>query len=279
MSKPPKVKFYPSALTISGSDSGGGAGIAADLRTFNAFGVYGCCAVTAVNAQNPSAIHRSDRMDAQSVSAQIDAVRERIPVKFVKTGILYSTEIISAVIEAVKKYNFKVICDPAMISANGSRVLKDEAAALVREELFPLASWIVPNPAEAEYLTGKKITSTGDMLDAATQIQEKYQASVWLTGGFGYTADAIVKDGKRYLLTAPVPEVRPMTALGEKCTLTSALTAMLALEMPWKQAVCGSKSFVFGSLEQCVDIGPGVQAMYPATEDFIQLVKLSPAEK
>ena len=282
MSKPVKVKFYPSAMTIAGSDSGGGAGIAADLRTFNAFGVFGTCAITAVTAQNPAAVRQICLMDAQTVTDQIDAVREKIPVKYVKTGMLGSAQTVHAVAQAVKKYNFKLICDPVMISTSGSKLLADDAAAVMQTGLFPLAAWITPNIPEAEFLTGSKITSVNAMLDAATALQQKYQAAVWLKGGHlsgNAAVDVIVKDGKRFTLSSPLLDLRPLTTHGTGCTLSAALTAMLALEMPWKQAVCAAKAFVFGSLEQCVDLGPGIQAMYPATEDFIQLIKLAEAEK
>ena len=273
MSKPVKVKFYPTALTVNCCEPGGAAGIAADLRTFNAFGVYGCCAVSMLNGTMES---------AQAVSAQIEAVRSKIPVKFIKSGMTGSTEIIRAVAAAVKKYSLKLICDPAIFSAAGKKQLSDDAISAMQEELFPLASWITPNIREAELLTGKKIASVKDMSIAADELQKKFHSAVWLQGGrlAGSAAtDLIAKDGKFFTVSAPIPEVHPKTEYGSSDTISSALTAMLALELPWKQAVCGSKSFVFGSLEQCVDIGPGVQVMYPATEDFIQLVKLDELEK
>lgn len=151
------VEYYPSALTIAGSDSGGGAGIEADLRTFNALGVYGCAAITAVTAQNPECVSRVDLLPGAAVTAQIDAVVSRIAVRVVKTGMLGSAENAAAVVDAVKKHKLKLICDPVMISTSGKKLLDDAGAELMQKELLPLAEWITPNFPECEFLLGKKI--------------------------------------------------------------------------------------------------------------------------
>ena len=274
MTKKNKNQFYPSALTVTGSDSGGGSGIAADLRTFNAFGVFGTCAVTAASAQHPAAVRRTDRLEAEAVTAQIEAAVEKIAVDFCKTGMLFSSAIIEAAAAAVEKHQFTLICDPVMVTDGGTQILKDDAVKTLADKLLPLASWITPGIAEAEVLAGMKISSEKEMFEAAKILSEKFSASILLKGGTA--ADVIARGGKLFTLTAPVPEVPQFTGHGAGDTLSAALTAMLALDMPWKQAVCGCKAFVYGSLEQCVELGRNLYGMYPPTEDFSQLVKLTP---
>ncbi|MBQ9787891.1 MAG: bifunctional hydroxymethylpyrimidine kinase/phosphomethylpyrimidine kinase [Lentisphaeria bacterium] len=280
MTKRIKPKFYPSAMTVAGSDSGGGAGIAADLRTFNAIGVYGTCAITAVTSQNPACVRRIDPMSADAVVTQIETVLEKIPLRMIKTGMLFSAEIISAVAQMIKKHQLKAVCDPVMVSTSGSKLLKDDAIEAMNEVL-KLAAWITPNVPEAELLTGKKITSTSEMLDSAALLAEKFQSNILLKGGHlagKFAVDVIAREGKLYTLRAPALTLPPLASHGTGCTLSAALTAMLALDLPWKQAVCESKAFVYGSLCQTVEIGPGTIAMYPPTEDSIQLIKLDEVE-
>ena len=281
MTKKSKMKFYPSALTVAGSDSGGGAGIAADLRTFNAFGVFGSCAITAVTSQNPAAVRRIDPLPAEAVTAQIEAVLEKIPVKNCKSGMLFNAEIVDALFAAVKKHQLKLVCDPVMVSTSGKKLLEDDAIEVFKARLKGAASWITPNIPEAELLGGCQIKSIRDMLVCAAGLHETFETSVFLKGGHlqgNAATDVIAREGKLYTLTAPVVEVPHLASHGTGCTLSAALTAMCALELPWKQAVCESKAFVYGSLSQCVEIGPGVTAMYPPTEDSIQLIKLDETE-
>lgn len=281
MTKKNKNQFYPSALTITGCDSGGGSGIAADLRTFNAFGVFGTCAVTAAAAQNPAAVRRTDRLEADSVTAQIDAVTEKIAVDFCKTGMLFSSGIIEAVAAAVEKYRFTLVCDPVMVTSGNNKVLKSDAVETLVDKLLPLAAWITPGIAEAEVLAGVRISSPDDMFEAAKILSERFSASVLLKGGTAddnISVDIVARSGKLFTLTAPALQLPQFTAHGADDTLSAALTAMLALDMPWKQAVCGSRAFVYGSLEQCVELGRNLQGMYPPTEDFSQLVKLTPVD-
>ena len=143
-----KAAYYPGALTIAGSDSGGGAGIEADLRTFNALGVFGCAAITAVTAQNPLRVTRIDAVPGPGVAAQIDAVLEKIAVRCAKTGMLFTAENVRAVAEVVKRRKLELICDPVMVSTSGHKLMEDEALSAMAEELLPLASWITPNLPE-----------------------------------------------------------------------------------------------------------------------------------
>ena len=281
MSKAVKERFYPVAMTIAGTDSGGGAGVAADLRTFNALGVFGTCAVTAVTAQNPAAVRRIDPVPAAGITAQIDAVMENIAVAFCKTGMLFSAEAVTAVAEAVKKHHLKIVCDPVMVSTSGSRLLQNDAIEAVKNQLLPLAAWITPNLPEAELLLDKKISGIDDMADAAAELSRRFNCSVLLKGGHDTSAncvDIVVRDGKKFTLTTPRLEIEPFASHGTGCTLSAALAATLALGMPWKQALCESRAFVYGSLAQPVPIGKKITAMYPPVEDSIQLVKLAEME-
>ena len=278
MKKGQEVQFYPVAMTIAGADSGGGAGIAADLRTFNALGVFGCCAITAVTAQNPSAVTRIDPIDPAGVTAQIDAVLDKIAVRRCKSGMLFSAATVSAVAASVKRHKLKLVCDPVMVSTSGSKLMQDDAVAAMRDELLPLAEWITPNLPEGELLLGRKIADLEAMKAAAAELSAKFGCSVLLKGGHDrgeQCVDVVAREGKLYTLSTPRLNVPPLAAHGTGCTLSAALAATLTLELPWKRALCESRAFVFGSLGQTVHIGDGVEAMYPPVEDSFRLVRLA----
>ena len=281
MAKRPKIEFYPSAMTVSGSDSGGGTGIAADLRTFNALGVFGTCAITAAVSQNPAGIHRIDPLAPEAVFSQIKAVKEKIAVRWIKTGMLFSAETVSETAGAIKKFQLKTVCDPEIFSAGGKRLLDDEAVTAMKELLLGQSSWIMPGIKEAELLGGDPVKNLDDMMKAAGNLSKTYNSAVWLKGDTiagNKAVDVIAREGKLYTISSPRPELPPYSAHGAGSTLSAALTAMLALDLPWKQAVCESKAFVYGSLTQTVEIGPGTVAMYPPTEDTLNLIKLQEVE-
>ena len=276
----PKNKIYPAALTIAGSDSGGGAGIQADLRTFNAFGVYGCTAITAVTSQNPKRVTRIDALPAEGVVSQIDAVMEAVAIRRAKSGMLFSAEIVAAVAEAVKRYKLPLVVDPVMVSTSGSVLLESSAIEALKKELLPLAEWITPNIPEAELLLGRKLRSEREYRDAARECYEKWGASVLLKSGHApagkFADDFVCREGVVYKLRSRRLPERGCSH-GTGCTLSSALTAALALEMPWKNALCEAKAFVLGSMEEFVEIGKGVTAMYPPVDDRIDQVRLEKA--
>ncbi|MBQ4329944.1 MAG: bifunctional hydroxymethylpyrimidine kinase/phosphomethylpyrimidine kinase [Lentisphaeria bacterium] len=276
MQKKNKIKFYPAAMTVSGSDSGGTSGIAADLRTFNAFGVFGSCAITAISAQNPYFIRHTDVTAPRSLAAQIETVREKIHFEYMKTGFFGSAENISAVVQAVKKHAFSLVCAPEFFTADGKKTADEKNIPLMESELFVLAQWLVADMAETELLCQNKCTNEEEMVQNAKTLSEKYHCSVIICGEEKFD-DIIVKDGKCY--SAYVTEdFTPLPLAGAKSTYAAALTAMLALDFPWKQAVCSAKAFVFGSLCQSVEAGPGCSVMYPPAEDYSHLVKLAEAE-
>lgn len=276
-----EIELYPTALTIAGSDSGGGAGIEADLRTFNAFGVYGCVALTAVTSQNPQEVRRVDPVPAAGVRCQIETVMDRIPVRFAKSGMLCDAEIVDAVADVVGARGLHLVCDPVMVSTSGAKLLADDAVARFRNRLIPVADWITPNIPEAELLLGRTLDGPDDYRDAALECYERWGVSVLLKtgharGGGKAAVDFVCRDGELYRLGSPrVPDAEAASH-GTGCTLSAALAAAFALELPWEQALCEAKAFVLGSLREAVMIAPGLPAMYPPVEDTVGQVHLEP---
>jgi hydroxymethylpyrimidine kinase/phosphomethylpyrimidine kinase len=265
-------ELYPAAMTIAGSDSSGGAGIQADLRSFAAFGVYGCSAITAITSQNPHEVTRIDAIPIEGVNEQINAVASKISLSAVKTGMLFNADIIRVVAEQAKKRNFMLIVDPVMVSTSGARLLEENAVSVLMEELLPLAAWITPNIPEAEILTGMKISGHKDMIEAARLCSEKWDCGCILKAGHcceqkDVAADIVAYQDKIYELSSPrLPGSKASHGTG--CTFSAALTASFALGFPWKKVLRMAKGFVFGSLAESVTIGKDVEAMYPPTESY-----------
>ena len=272
------VEYYPSALTIAGSDSGGGAGIQADLRPFNALGVFGCTAITAVTAQNPEKVLRIDPIPAAGVTAQIDCVMEKIAVRCAKSGMLGSAENTAAAAEAVKRHKLRLICDPVMISTSGHSLLAEDAAEVLTKELFPQALWITPNIPEGEFLLGKELKTPAEMADGAKALADKFGTNILLKGGHCDSGkkviDYVCYRGKVYTLSAPKIKLPPFASHGTGCSLSAAMAALTALGFSWSDMLQDAKAFVFGSLREHVEIGPGVAAMYPPVEDALELVEM-----
>ena len=265
-------EFYPAALTIAGSDSGGGAGIQADLRTFAAFGVFGTSAITAVTAQNPLEVTRVDAVPAAGVDAQIKAVLSAIKVRTVKTGMLLNVEIIKVTAKNLNEQNLSLIVDPVMVSTSGARLLEENAVAVLKNELLPLAAWITPNIPEAELLLEREIRTSEDIHKASVEFGQRWNCSVILkTGHFDVkgdvASDIVYHEEKVYELSSP-RVTNCKAAHGTGCTLSSALAAALALEVSWKKALRMAKGFVYGSLNESISIGPGIEAMYPPAESY-----------
>ena len=163
------VRLYPAALTIAGSDSGGGAGIQADLRTFHYFRVFGTSAITAVTFQNPLEVAGIEPVSPEGVRAQIRTVRKGIDIAAVKTGMLFSAEIIEAAADALSGFTGPLVVDPVMISTSGRNLLREDAVEALKNTLLPKAAWITPNLPEAEALTGRRIQSGDDAVQAARE--------------------------------------------------------------------------------------------------------------
>jgi hydroxymethylpyrimidine/phosphomethylpyrimidine kinase len=242
----------PVALTIAGSDSSAGAGVQADLKTFSAFGVYGLTAVTCVVAETPGKVARIEPVSAPLVRQQIEVVLAGFPVAAIKTGLLYSAEIISAVIAALNhaKAPLPLIVDPVMIATSGDRLLQAGAVALYENELFPRATLITPNLDEAGALLGKKITDIEAMETAGRALSARYGTSVLLKGGHlsGHDAvDLLFHEGGVARFAAPF--VRHVATHGTGCTYSAAITAQLALGFPLENAITTAKKFVTASIQ------------------------------
>ncbi len=258
---PPPI---PVCLTVAGSDSGGGAGIQADLRTFNWFGVYGACAVTAVTVQNPHAVVTIHPLPAAQVAAQVRAGRQAYTLGAVKTGMLFSAEVVRAVAGELATLSVPLVIDPVMQATSGAELLQDEALAVLRDELLPRAALITPNLPEAARLLGESIPPDRQaMRRSALKLAESCRA-VLLTGGHLASAaglDVLAYDGRLYELSAP--KLAPVTSHGTGCTLSAAITANLALGRDLVAAVTAGKAFVWQSLQNIRRLGPGTHGLYP----------------
>ncbi|MEE4240574.1 MAG: bifunctional hydroxymethylpyrimidine kinase/phosphomethylpyrimidine kinase [Desulfopila sp.] len=247
------MKRYSRTLTIAGSDSGGGAGIQADLKTFSACGCYGMSAITAITAQNTCAVHDIHPVPAAHIAAQIRAVLDDIGADAVKIGMLHSSEVIITVAALLREYGCStIILDPVMVATSGDRLIEDSAVDTLVEKLFPLALLITPNIPEAEILTKQKIADRDDMERAARFMSEKFAVSVLLKGGH-LGGDQVVdllwqKNSSR----AHFFQSRRMTTAnthGTGCTLSSAIAAFIALGSPLQEAVERGRNYLQGALE------------------------------
>lgn len=257
------------ALTIAGSDSGGGAGVQADLRAFSAFGVFGCSAITALTSQNPLEVRRVDAVPVKGVSAQIETVADAVRVSAVKTGMLYGASTVKAVAACLSKLNLPLVVDPVAVSTSGAPLLKPDAVGALRSKLLPLATWATPNIPEAELLTGMDIRTEQDMLFAAFEIHRLWGCSCVVKGGHfkgdaKRSSDIVCHEGVLYRLSTPRVKVLPGSDHGTGCSFSAALTALLAKGESWDKALLGAKSFIYASLASPVRISSKLYAMLPS---------------
>lgn len=247
------------ALTIAGSDSGGGAGIQADLKTFSAHGVFGMSVITSVTAQNTTGVLGIEDISPETVLLQMKAVFEDLYPDAVKIGMVSSREIIKAIAEGLKKYKpEKVVLDPVMISKSGSFLLKPDAVGAFREELIPQSLVITPNLMEAEALSGIKIRDRDSMKDAARKIIDLGAKSVVIKGGH-LTGDAldIFYDGGNFYDVAS-ERIKTKNTHGTGCTFSSAIAANLALGYPLVESIRRAKEYITGAIRNALNIGHGV---------------------
>ncbi len=239
-----KQRQLPVALTIAGSDSGGGAGIQADLKTFAALGVHGASAITCVTAQNPKRVAAIQACRPEMVRQQIEAVFAELRPAAAKTGMLYSTEIIRVVARFFKRnWRVPLVVDPVMIATSGARLLNSSAVATLQKELLPLASLVTPNLDEASVLAGRSLRSVEDMRSAARKIHDDFGCAVLVKGGHlgGMRAAVdIFYDGKIELLLA-APFIKGRHCHGTGCTYSAAITAWLAQGLDLPGAVTRAK--------------------------------------
>jgi len=250
----------PVALTIAGSDSGGGAGIQADLRTFAFHQVHGTSALTCVTAQNTLGVNRVDALPSAAVVAQIEAVVQDIGVQATKTGMLLNQEIIAAVAEQVQLLRLEnLVVDPVMVSRAGAQLIDDQAIATLREALIPQALIVTPNRYEAQLLSGLPIHTLNDMQAAAQQIYQLGAKAVLVKGG-GMAGDLrgtdVWFDGNQ-LETLTTSNVDTQNTHGTGCTLSAAIAANLALGHDLFSATQLAKSYVTKALGHALNIGQG----------------------
>lgn len=275
-----QTDFYPAAMTIAGSDSGGGAGIQADLRTFSAFGVFGCSAITAITAQNPFEVKSVMPVEKNMLSAQIESVAKYIKPRSIKSGMLCSREIIEALCNCLPLLTKATyVLDPVMVSTSGAKLLSDDAVELMKQSLMKHCHWLTPNIPEAEVIRGRKINDVKDMREAALYCADKYQCCCLLKGGHAAavdnrSVDIVGREGVLYELSGPQINCEGITAHGTGCTLSAALAAGFAIGLPWKKALASAKGFVVGSLAEAVQIAARVSAMYPPQEYYADQIRL-----
>ncbi len=251
-------RVVPKAMTIAGSDSGGGAGIQADLKTFAALGVYGASVLTAVTAQNTVAVTAVHEIPADIISAQIEAVLTDIGVAAVKTGMLSSSEIVAVVAwELERRRVANLVVDPVMVAKSGDVLLHQEAVESLRARLLPLAAVVTPNIPEAETLTGRRIDSDAELRRAARQIVDLGAGSVVVKGGHreGPATD-LYYDGANYH-TFSAERFDTVNTHGTGCTFAAAVAAGLAQGKSALDAVAQAKEYLTGAIRNSYPLGRG----------------------
>lgn len=262
----------PIALTIAGSDSGGGAGIQADLRTFAFHRVHGTSALTCVTAQNTCGVTRVDALPAEAVVAQIEAVITDMGVTAAKTGMLLNSDIMAAVAETLRRYEvMPLVVDPVMVSRTGAQLVDAAAIAALRQLLLPLATILTPNRYEAQILSGLEIHSLADMEQAAQKIQALGPKAVLVKGGgmLGELRGVDVWCDNTESRVLRTETVNTQDTHGTGCTLAAAIAANLALGYPPDEAVRQAKQYVTRALQHSLRLGQGqgpVGHFYPLLE-------------
>ena len=258
MLKQERSKPMRTALSIAGSDSSGGAGIQADIKTMSANGVYAMTAVTALTAQNTTGV--TDILDSTPafLSAQLDAVFTDIFPDAVKIGMVSSAELISVIAQKLRQYGARhIVVDPVMVATSGSRLLREDAVEALKTELLPLAEVATPNIPEAEILADMPIRTPADMEAAARKISEQYGCAVLCKGGHDLNDanDLLWKDGAGYWFNGR--RINNPNTHGTGCTLSSAIAANLAKGMALEDAVRRAKEYISGALAAMLNLGHG----------------------
>ena len=246
-------------LTIAGSDSSGGAGIQADIKTFSAHGVFGMSVITAVTAQNTQGVFDVQDISRDIIKKQIEAIFDDISVDGVKVGMVSKIETINTIAETLKKYTVKnLVVDPVMVSKSGYHLLELDARQALISCLFPMATLVTPNLPEAEVITGLKVSSIEDMEKTAKLIYKMGPKYVLVKGGHlqGEAVD-VLYDGSTFNYYSS-PRIRTINTHGTGCTLSSAIAANLAKGLSMTEAIDGAKAYISRAIEESFSIGNGV---------------------
>lgn len=256
-------KNYPIVLSIAGSDSSGGAGIQADLKTFSALGVYGATAITAITAQNTQGVHSQFALSPQMVYEQIVAVIDDLHPSFVKIGMLSNAEIVLAVADALSRYSLSVILDPVIVSSSGHRLLSIEAIDVMKEKLLPMSILVTPNIPEMKALTNMPLTTDEEKKRAAQHLMNCGANAILLKGGHeeGDEKKDILfvksKDDTMYLSALSSETILTNNTHGTGCTLSSAIAAFMARGLCLEEAVVEAKQYVTEAIRSGANVEVG----------------------
>ena len=246
------------ALTIAGSDSSGGAGIQADIKTMTVHGVYAMSAITALTAQNTTGVSGIYEVSPEFLAKQLDSIFTDIPPHAVKVGMVSSAELVRVIAQKLREYGAKkIVVDPVMVSTSGSRLISEDAFETLGRELFPIADLLTPNIPEAEVLTGMSIRTPEEMEQAARQIGERFDCAVLCKGGHQVnSANDFLwqKSGDCWFYGERIQN--PNTH-GTGCTLSSAIASNLAKGLTLEEAVKRAKQYLSGALSAMLDLGKG----------------------
>jgi hydroxymethylpyrimidine kinase/phosphomethylpyrimidine kinase len=255
----------PIVMTIAGSDSGGGAGIAADLKTFAAFGVHGTCAITSVTAQNTTGVLNTFDLAPEAVAGQIEAICTDMDIEWAKTGMLASSEIVKEVAKQVKKHSLSIVLDPVMAAEAGGDLLRKEALSVLMDELLPLCKVTTPNASEASALAGILVKTHEDAKIAARKIADLGVEAVIVTGGHIDATDLLYEPDSGTFTRISGTFVRGGTH-GSGCTYSASVTACLACGNNLDTASRKAKAFVEQAIMRSVPVGKGVGPVNPLGE-------------
>lgn len=249
--------MWPAVLTIAGSDSGGGAGIQADLAAFAAFGVFGTTALTCITAQTPESVSGVWPLSAEAVAAQVHAVCEGFPIAAAKTGMLYSAEIIRKVSEEDTREGIPIlVVDPVMVAASGAKLLRDDAIQALCDCLISEARVITPNVPEAELLWGQPIKTVEDLREAARDLGDRFDTGCVVKGAHlpgEEVVDVLYDEGEEFVFTAR--RVEATQTHGAGCAFSAAITACLAKGMLLSEAIARAKEYVRQALMHRIQVG------------------------
>ncbi len=275
------MRQYYRALTIAGSDSGGGAGIQADLKTFSACGCYGMSAITAITAQNTLGVRDIFPVQPSTIQQQIEAVMEDIGADAVKTGMLHSSEVITVVARMIEKFKVtNLVTDPVMVATSGDKLLQDEAIDALKGTLLPLARVMTPNIPEAELLLGRTITAQDQLSDAARELSTAFGGSVLLKAGHlteQTLTDVFYNAETNTFLYLESKRLSTPNTHGTGCTLSSAIASYLAQGCDLDQSVRLAKEYISGAIAagSAYQIGRG----HGPVHHFFQLWKKNAKDK
>lgn len=248
----------PSTLTIAGTDPSGGAGIQADLKTFQEFKCYGMSIITSVVAQNTTGVTDVHHIPIAMIERQLDAVIADISFQAFKTGMIANIEMMESIAKKITDAHAPFVMDPVMVATSGDPLIAEEARDYLRNQLLPLTTLVTPNIPEAEYITGQSITTTGDLEQAAEQIVSKYGCSAALVKGGHFQGDAIdfLYDGNEVQRFSS-ERIDTNDTHGTGCTYSAAITALLAKGYPLHEAVSYAKGYVTAAIRHAFPIGQG----------------------